>query len=258
MSARTVSMAFLLASTAFVVPAAHSIVNGTLSSEWPAAGVFYNGNDINPLYCSAFAVSPRWIATAGHCLDSNGYTASAAFITGADPFAPAAVYYTIDSVIFHPSYSKVTYDYDLAIAHLVQDQPFLPFKLNSMALSSGDVGRHVNLLANGYPSPSTVEFLKRSGVTTITAVNTASIEAGYSPSGPCFGDDGSAMFVHDTDGFPLALGVLGLLGDLDCSTTYKSVRVDAALSFIQAHVADACLDGQSCIGIFRTTFELTP
>ena len=235
-------------------PCAQAVVNGTLSSDWPAAGVFYNGDSSHPLYCSTFAISPRWIATAAHCL-LYGYTASAAFITGPDPFGVDAVSHAIDSVIVHPSYSTITYDYDFAIAHLTQDQPFLPFKLNSQALSSGDIGRKVNLLGNGYPSPSTIEFLKRSGQTTISAVDAAAVEAGYSPSGPCFGDDGSAMFVYDSDGFPLALAVLGLLGDLNCSATYKSVRADMALSFVQAHITDACLDGQSCVGIFRNTFE---
>jgi secreted trypsin-like serine protease len=258
-TARLLLGGFVAACPAFPASAAilePDIVHGQLSSQWPGVGALIIGDSTE---CTGFAITSQWIVTAAHCL--VGASASGVvFIIGADTLSPSATSYASDQLLVHPSFNinDVTSGYDIGLVHIKDvDLPVLPFKVNSKAQTDAAIGRDVAIMGYGVTSSSGNDDLhKRIGIAPIAAVNSMFIEIDYSATNAlsCFGDSGGPAYVDDTDGFPLALGNASF-GDQNCNQYAGYQRIDAVLAFVNAAVSGVCLDGQSCVGIFRNGME---
>lgn len=256
MIARKLVTGAVCASLAALAPDVTAIVNGSASSQWPGVGaVQYEIAPATFAICTGFAVSIDWVLTAAHCI-AGATPDKVSFIS--EPEGAILQTYVADILVPHPSYNPPTVtDFDVALVHVTQAMPVVPFKVNSQALSAAAVGRTIDLLGYGFSSPNDFQSAaKRFGQTTISAITAQSITNGYSPSGTCSVDDGAPVFVYDTDGFPLALGV-ATFADANCNTSDSSQRIDTVLLFLETH-ANICTDGTSCDGVFRNTFESNP
>jgi secreted trypsin-like serine protease len=244
--------------------AALDIVGGQPESAWPAVGALRISTENGDSFCSATAITPRWLLTAAHCVDPSviGSSPGFSFVVGDDIAAPAAVEHAIDDAVVHPNFNAndLAAGCDIALLHVAGgDLPLLPFKLNGTALTNAFVNRHVVVAGYGVTSASdgggTTLGTRRSGIVAIDYVDNAIIASSQSTPSTCQGDSGGPAFVFDADGFPEIVGVSSF-GDGNCDSLQAFSRVDAVRTFIDAVTDDSArYGGESGEGVFRNGFE---
>ena len=232
------------------------IINGHVTSQWPGAGAV----DVSTGYmCSGIAISTRWVLTAAHCVDPAGVgSASFTFLMGTNINSPDATF-TVDQSSYHPLFNSndLGAGHDVALLHVTSDMPVLAFKLNSTALTPALNGSGALIIGYGVDSSGMNSGIKRTAAVVVSTFDAHIILADYASTstGTCEGDSGSPLYVYDTDGFPLMLGVASF-GDAACDQFSGFGRIDTDMVFVNSVVATGlCMDGQSCDGVLRNGFE---
>ncbi len=237
------------------------IVGGQPSSQWPAVGEVSFATDTRTGTCTGFAITPRWVLTAAHCVTPAAIGTSPVFhfIVGPDDSAPGAVVYAVDDAVFDPVFDidHVQNGHDVGLLHIKDvDLPVLPLKLNSKPLTTDIVGSSVVVMGYGVTSAGGSDIgEKHVAQIMIDQLDAELISASQPTPGTCGGDSGGPVFVYDADGFPVVIATTSF-GDGTCVAGSSYSRVDAALPFITATVgAGLCLDGDACGGIRRNDFD---
>ena len=217
------------------------IINGTATSNWPAAGALVGdiGNGHWAEYCSATLIASQWILTAAHCIDpqdSNIPPVNVAHFSVGANVDSGATRYVIDVVTPHPDYSRSAVTDDIGMAHVsLAVSGVTPIPNNTANLGSGNtitwVGYGVNVATGG--GDGTGNGIKRTANGKISSLSPYTYSYNQNSAGQltCFGDSGGPDLVG-ASGSEKVSGVHSTVGDDYCTSNGTSTRVDAYAMWI--------------------------
>lgn len=217
-----------------------------LASTAPAAVValYTPGAPRGEQFCSGTLIAPRWVITAGHCLDDlTSPTQLVVAVRG------ARQRYTVVRYYLHPRWDVDTYDlgYDIALLQLaspVKNVAAVPYRttpwsieetaavqleaygwgINDETESPLQVGATRQMLWND-PVPSSLVFRPRLQIAAVAfrmipatsdgALDIAPSAISMQFEGVCSGDSGGPLLERRSDGFATLVGVVSY-GNADC------------------------------------------
>lgn len=188
--------------------------------------------------CSATLISPRVLLTAAHCADpdfESGATSMTIRATNEpdDTMLMMSDMIPVTTVRLHPSWNagNPNSDFDIALLLLAT----APVGVTPAPRPAGTVslsGQTVKLVGYGRSStdPAT-SGTRRSVMSAVTSVQSATFHFGSGSAGTCVGDSGGPAF--------LGSEVVGVhsRGNSTCGTDDVDIRVDAYKTFIDTFIA---------------------
>ena len=213
-----------------------AIVNGTECSPASSPVVLLNMKDANGLQtgsCSGTVISSRAVLTAAHCLT--------AATTSVKVFPGTGAELTAQSFARHPNYRDGdNTSFDVGVVLLADDIARNPMPL--LLSRDARVGETA-VIAGWGKDQSQVAATLRAGVTTITAVNSLTLQTEFTNnlSSICQGDSGGPLLLSEGGAWALA-AVISANSTLACSfgTNYYANLRNADISgFVLSRVPDA-------------------
>lgn len=183
------------------------------------------------IFCSGVAVAAHLVLTAAHCVElgpeevfsyQEPYPASHAQIARAE---------------VHPDYSRVSLEHDLGA--LVLSEPASAFApLPPLVRGAGSVGARVRLAGFGATAALADDIgEKRTGYSSITAIDPSTLRLSAVPATSCGGDSGGPVYLQE--GADERLVALTSSGDGACEDYSRAVRLAAHAPFIEAMFVNA-------------------
>ncbi len=196
--------------------------------------------------CTGTLVAAHVVLTAGHCtlpdLVQGGSVVIGSSLGG------AAVTLPIAKAVAHPQFDLGTLTNDIGLLVLASAATPTPLALAS---SAPDTGATVQIVGWGLTAEDAGDTgQKRTGTTTVTAVNPTTFSVAAAPSQPCSGDSGGPALVT-AGGVESVAGVTSN-GDATCDEGATYTRVDAYVaSFLTptmaAYAPGSASTGQTCL-----------
>lgn len=242
------------------------IIDGELVEEgWPAVGALVTWlPDRNPSgsFCSASLIAPRWVLTAGHCLDGTENRVPSSvppdeanyvhFFMGARADQPENGRLVRAARLFiHENYETPGGDrpYDIALIELAEEvTDVTPLPIHRAKLE-GQEGAPLFYVGFGQSNiDGGGSGRKRSATLTLNSVNDVVYVTRQAGGGVCFGDSGGPGML-EVDGVWEVIGVNSTVfgGSPPCAEYSTQIRVDAYQTWIDAIMGQggSCLDDPS-------------
>ncbi len=204
------------------------IVNGTVTTEFPATGMLIGNSPDGGMFCSATLIGCDTVLTAAHCV-CTGTGSQCSSTTPAQPtyvFFQNAGFFQVESVRVNPLYNEAI-EYDAAVLHLAE--PVTGIRPAAVASSAVAPGSAATIVGFGRTGGDVYEYgIKRQGnVTTRACAAELGVKklcwqfdgsAASSESNVCHGDSGGSTYVID-GGVPTIVGVHSTTNQMSCLET---------------------------------------
>ncbi|HEY1692819.1 MAG TPA: trypsin-like serine protease [Polyangiaceae bacterium] len=227
-------MALAVIALAAIVPL---VTHGTTDASDPAVVAIVTSDGV--VACSGTVIAPHFVLTAGHCIVPE-IAQGASVVFGTQAGAPSATVPIAASRV-DPTFDAVSLADDAAILVLAAGAPAAPVPL---ATSAPAVGANVTLVGWGETGADAGDFgAKRTGASTVTAVDATTFTVAAMPSQPCEGDSGGPALAPDG-----SLAGITSHGDAACAAGAVYTRVDAVTAGFVTPTLAVLGDGTSAPG----------
>lgn len=210
----------------------HRVVDGNLSSDWPAtAALIFDGE----AGCTGTLIDPAVVLTAAHCLD---YGPPDSVYFGDAPGGDGEVV-PVDRAVSHPSY--VGDEGDVGLLFLAEDaspRP-VPLDVQDAGRLSGEVITYVGF---GDTQGSGGEGRKKEATARIVEVGDDILDVQPESGSACYGDSGGPLYFRE-DGVVVLVGVVAFGYTDDCRDLGGNTRVDKYVPWIEEETGGLAVAG---------------
>jgi hypothetical protein len=180
--------------------------------------------------CTGTIVTPRAVLTAAHCLDED--------VLGVNVWLGSGPEFVAASFVHFPGYKFNQPGLpDVGVIFMGEDLPRTPVSI--LTSRDGLVGETAIIAGYGRDENNVTVSL-RAGSTTLSAVNSSTLQAQYAPpsSSVCSGDSGGPIMLEQSGRWAIA-GITSATSSDACNTGtnfFQAVRQQSVRDFLQQHV----------------------